>query len=185
MSAAAFDATGATVLVDLDGASDLGGFQLGEVVPCDALLAFEGADAATCYFVNRSRVAALVSGAAAFLPGGVVSPVGAVCVEGCACDGDAVGSSAVAAAPAAPQVPEAVVAGPQVLSACGGDGAVLDGSQSTGSGGRALAYAWTAAFVGDCAEAAPSASNGSSLVLVGVAAVGRASGGTSSCRTFR
>ena len=61
--AAAFSATGAEVVVELDAESDMGGAAAGEVVDCAQVLAFAGADGAACYWSSGFVVTADVSAA--------------------------------------------------------------------------------------------------------------------------
>ncbi|KAH8057901.1 hypothetical protein JL722_6442 [Aureococcus anophagefferens] len=73
---AAFTSTGAKMLVNLDSASDLGGFDAGEEFACDEVLAFDDAALATCFWVNGTQIDAVVSSSVGFEPGDAVGPRG-------------------------------------------------------------------------------------------------------------
>ncbi|KAK7234297.1 hypothetical protein SO694_00204012 [Aureococcus anophagefferens] len=139
--------TGAELLATFDVATDRAGFAAGVPFGCGAVLAFAGADAASCYWVDASRVSADVGPATAFSPGDNATLVAGVlrvrCAGRCDCDASANASSVVAAPPAAPVAPVAVLEGPTTVGAC--DGLAVDAYLSTGGGGRDLTYAWSAA----------------------------------------
>ncbi|KAH8075751.1 hypothetical protein JL720_10455 [Aureococcus anophagefferens] len=147
LASAAFSDTGAELLATFDVATDRAGFAAGVPFGCGAVLAFAGADAASCYWVDASRVSADVGPATAFSPGDNATLVAGVlrvrCAGRCDCDAPANASSVVAAPPAAPAAPVAVLEGPTTVGAC--DGLAVDAYLSTGGGGRDLTYAWSAA----------------------------------------
>ncbi|KAH8060649.1 hypothetical protein JL722_4762 [Aureococcus anophagefferens] len=135
-----------TLLATFDVATDRAGFAAGVPFGCGAVLAFAGADAASCYWVDASRVSADVGPATAFSPGDNATLVAGVlrvrCAGRCDCDAPANASSVVTAPPAAPVAPVAVLEG---LRPSARATASPSTRLSTGGGGRDLTYAWSAA----------------------------------------
>ncbi|KAH8066911.1 hypothetical protein JL721_7902 [Aureococcus anophagefferens] len=141
-----------TILVAaFDGPTDKASATTGARFPCAEVLDFDGADRATCYWIDARSVNADVASAAVVPGGNVTLAAGAVrraCdagAERCDCDRPANASSAPAAPPDPPLVPVALLDGPTTAAVC--EGVVVGSSQSTGSGGRPFAYAWNATLV--------------------------------------
>ena len=151
LARADFSTTGAELVAAFDGPTDKASATTGARFPCAEVLDFDGADRATCYWIDASSVNADVASAAVVPGGNVTLAAGAVrraCdagAERCDCDRPANASSAPAAPPDPPLVPVALLDGPTTAAVC--EGVVVGSSQSTGSGGRPFAYAWNATLV--------------------------------------
>ncbi|KAH8065092.1 hypothetical protein JL722_1996 [Aureococcus anophagefferens] len=142
---------GRELVAAFDGPTDKASATTGARFPCAEVLDFDGADRATCYWIDARSVNADVASAAVVPGGNVTLAAGAVrraCdagAERCDCDRPANASSAPAAPPDPPLVPVALLDGPTTAAVC--EGVVVGSSQSTGSGGRPFAYAWNATLV--------------------------------------
>lgn len=90
LASAAFSDTGAELLATSDVATDRARSAAGAPIRCGAVHAFAGADAASCYWVDASRVSADVGPAMAFAPGDNATLVAGVlrvrCAGRCDCD---------------------------------------------------------------------------------------------------
>ncbi|KAH8054672.1 hypothetical protein JL722_8613 [Aureococcus anophagefferens] len=121
----------------------------GRPLPCAEVLDFDGADRATCYWIDARSVNATPRAPPSSrrqrdLAAGAVRRACDAGAERCDCDRPANASSA----PAAPPDPPLVPAAPRRADdgrVC--EGVVVGSSQSTGSGGRPFAYAWNATLV--------------------------------------
>jgi len=125
------------------------GVATGVTFACGDVVAFPGVAAAECYWSGERGLTGDVSDALDLEPGSNVSLVPGVlrrlcddATERCDCEGPANASSSLALAPDPPLVPDALIEGPTTAGAC--EGLTLGSSQSTGSGGRAMTYAWNA-----------------------------------------
>ena len=118
LASADFSTTGAELVAAFDGPTDKASATTGARFPCAEVLDFDGADRATCYWIDARSVNADVASAAIVPGGNVTLAAGAVrraCdagAERCDCDRPANASSAPAAPPDPPLVPVALLDGP-------------------------------------------------------------------------
>ena len=152
LSRAAFSKTGAELVVIFDAMTDQAAISVGFRFPCDDVLSFSGADVSTCYWIDGFELNAEVSDALDFVPGSNVTLVSGTIkrdcdpgIERCDCDRYANASVASAAPPDPQLVPEALLEGPTTAASC--EGLAVGSSQSTGSGGRPMVYAWNATAI--------------------------------------
>ena len=124
----------------------------GDSFSCNQVLDFAGADVSRCYWIDESEINAEVSDAFDLIPGSNVTLVPGVVARRCNpatgrcdCNRAANASTVFASSPNPPLVPKALLDGPTTAAAC--EGLAVGSSQSTGSGGRAMTYAWNATAI--------------------------------------
>ena len=151
---ARFSDTGGLLYVSFDASTDMGGFP--EATACSDVLEFPGAEAATCAWSGTTdSVVATLDYSAVVVPGDAVGLAPALVLKRfcplafrdvglCDCWPTVNASAAAldALGPLTPLMPAAVIQAPEGVSACGG--VEVSGRQSTGHGGRSMAFAWTA-----------------------------------------
>ena len=119
-----FTSTGAQIKAYLTARSDKGGRTTGSKFKCDAVLSFDDASLAECYWVDGIEIVATVSDSLSFEPLDNVTLLGGLmkvkCVDGarCDCDDYANESSAVALQPDDPAEPVAVLEGAATVAVC-------------------------------------------------------------------
>ncbi|KAJ1455476.1 REJ domain-containing protein [Pelagophyceae sp. CCMP2097] len=142
---------GSEAILTFTGDTDQGGIATGALFPCTRVVDFPDVKTAKCYWSSASRLSVAVNDALALVPGSTVTVLGGIlkracgASERCDCDEAAAASAAPIESPSPNLVPEALLQGPEELGAC--EGLTIDSSQSTGSGGRDLSYAWSASAV--------------------------------------
>ncbi|KAH8097421.1 hypothetical protein JL720_312 [Aureococcus anophagefferens] len=132
------------VVVAFDDATDMASRSAGVRFPARTSSTSRRRGAA-CYWANSNEVVADAAAAPDLYPGDDVTLLPGVLrrrCDGfrCECDRPANASSAVVEAPSPPLAVRAILQGPTTVSDC--EAVELDASLSTGSGGRAFAYAW-------------------------------------------
>ncbi|KAJ1446210.1 hypothetical protein M885DRAFT_262920 [Pelagophyceae sp. CCMP2097] len=149
---ARYTTSGSDAIFGFDDDTDQGGFSAGVLFPCAHFVDFPDVQTSKCFWSSGSRLNAEVNDALALVPGSTVTVLGGVIKRACGapserCDCDEfAGASAVAIEPPSPNlVPTALLEGPKELGTC--KGLTIDSTQSTGSGGRALSYTWSAEAV--------------------------------------
>lgn len=144
---AQFSDAGSQILVDFAAATDRG--KLTGTFSCGRVLRFVGAGAASCFWLNDSRLIASLPSAATIVPGQNVTllprMVKAFCPsrveDKCVSWGYSNSTNVTLAYPTNPVVPKAELSFSSTISYCAG--MEVDGSSSTGSGGRAMTYTWS------------------------------------------
>ncbi|KAJ1452992.1 REJ domain-containing protein [Pelagophyceae sp. CCMP2097] len=146
----AYSATGALLLLTLDGDSDLGGRAVGVPFACAEVLSFEGAASTSCSWVSAVQLHIDIF-TTTFAPGDSVTLLAGKFKRACddaECACDSTNEQFVLFADSTSAVfPVPQLQGPFTTSVCAAQGLQVSAAASTGSAGREFVYAWQARAV--------------------------------------
>uniref|UniRef100_A0A7S3JZP2 PKD/REJ-like domain-containing protein n=1 Tax=Aureoumbra lagunensis TaxID=44058 RepID=A0A7S3JZP2_9STRA len=160
---AAFDKTGASLVLTFDVATDRASYLVGAEFPCSKVFDFTDAASSSCFWTTNQHLIADVSALTSLYPGDNVSLASDNTVKNecedwieqrCDCFASASSNYTITIElPSKILSPKVVLEGSSVANAC--EGLAIDSSASTGSGGREfIDYAWNVSAVAINASAA-------------------------------